>query len=106
VPGPAAELLQADHPVVVVTGVPWRSMLFSGARGYRRMLMDAGLLVNAVASGALGHGLSPRPIFDFYDDELDALLCNDGVERSVLALLVLVRPAPPSAADPTERTTP
>jgi hypothetical protein len=97
VPGPAADLLVAPHPIFVVTAVPWRTMLFSGPRGYRRMLMDAGVLINALGSAAVGNGLSPRPILDFYDDELDELLGNDGVERSVLALLVLV---PPVAASP------
>ena len=92
VPGPAGDLVGGD-PIAVVTGAPWRTMLFGGPRGYRRVLMEAGVLVNVVGSAAVSLGLEPRPIFDFYDDEVDLLLGNDGVERSVLALLVLRTPA-------------
>ncbi|GAA4710284.1 hypothetical protein [Phytohabitans rumicis] len=91
VPEPAARLLAGDDPVLLVTGVPWRMMLFNGPRGYRRTLMETGVLVNLLGALAAERGLDPRPVFDFYDDELDALLGHDGVEHSLLALLVLRR---------------
>ena len=86
------EALAEAEFVLVLTGVPWRSMLGGGARGYRRMLMDAGVLLDVVCGLAQHHGLDPRPVFDFYDDELDGLLYCDGLERSALALVPVLRP--------------
>src|SRR5690606_24231160 len=85
-PQPAG--LLEEHPTYLVVGVPWRAMLFDGPRGYRRMLMDAGVLLNALGAATQGAGRVPVPVFDFYDDEVDGLLGNDGVERSVVAMLV------------------
>lgn len=92
VPDPVTAPLLVEHPTFVLIGVPWRTMLFSGPRGYRRMLMDAGVLLNALGAAVLSQGLEPRPVFDFYDEELDELLGNDGVERSAVALLVARQP--------------
>ncbi|UYQ60636.1 hypothetical protein [Streptomyces peucetius] len=91
---PAADALRESEAAVVVTGVPWRSMLARGPRGYRRMLMDAGVLTDVVCGLARQSGYAPLPVTDFYDDELDTLLHCDGLERSALAVVAL-RPAAP-----------
>lgn len=89
---PAAPAVDFDADLVLlVVGVPWRSMLLHGTRGYRRMLMDAGVVVNALGGVASARGLEPSPVYDFYDDEVDGVLGHDGVERSLLAM-VAVRP--------------
>jgi hypothetical protein len=86
----SADDLRAASAVLVLVGVPWRTMLGSGPRGYRQMLMDAGVLLDVLSGLARQAGLRPQPILDFYDDEIDALLHNDGLERSALALVPLL----------------
>ncbi|MEE1940883.1 hypothetical protein V1L54_15970 [Streptomyces sp. TRM 70361] len=90
-PGPA-EALRGARAALVLTGVPWRSMLGSGPRGYRHMLMDAGVLLDVVCGLARQAGYEALPVRDFYDDELDTLLHCDGLERSALAVVALRRP--------------
>lgn len=93
----AAQVLRRADVVFVVTGVPWRTMLGHGPRGYRRMLMDAGVLVDVLGGLAMQAGLEVHPVLDFYDDEVDTLLQCDGLERSALALLAARTPAPAAA---------
>lgn len=90
----AADALLAGEAALVITGVPWRSMLGGGPRGYRRMLMDSGVLLDVLCGLARQAGYDPLPVHDFYDDELDTLLHCDGLERSALAVVVL-RPSGP-----------
>lgn len=95
VPDPAAaQALGGADVVFVLTGVPWRTMLGHGPRGYRRMLMDAGVLLDVLGGLAMQAGLDVSPVLDFYDDEVDTLLHCDGLERSVLALVAVRAPAP------------
>ncbi|WP_156724697.1 nitroreductase family protein [Streptomyces apocyni] len=89
----AAEALHTAQAALVLTGVPWRSMLFGGPRGYRQMLMDAGVLLDVVCGLAGQAGYEAFPVRDFYDDELDTLLHCDGLERSALAVVALRTPA-------------
>ncbi|MBL7500336.1 hypothetical protein I6A84_40805 [Frankia sp. CNm7] len=91
----SAAALRATDQVLVLVGVPWRTMLGGGPRGYRRMLMDAGVLLDVVLGLAQQADLRPRPVLDFYDDEIDTLLHCDGLERSALALVPLLPPAEP-----------
>lgn len=100
----AAEALRAADAALVLTGVPWRNMLSHGPRGYRRMLMDTGVLLDVVGGLAMRAGLEAFPVLDFYDDELDTLLHCDGLERSALAVVALRAPEPepdprPGSAD-------
>ena len=89
--------------ILVVSGVPWRNMLFDGDRGYRRTLIEAGALLSALGSLANTNGLLATPIEQFVDDEVDAVLRFDGVERFVLAL-VNVQPSRPADAADAEET--
>ncbi|MEU3948258.1 hypothetical protein [Streptomyces sp. NPDC029526] len=93
----AADALRTAQAALVLTGVPWRSMLEAGPRGYRHMLMDAGVLLDLVCRLAGQAGYEAFPVRDFYDDELDTLLHCDGLERSALAVVALRTPA--DAAD-------
>lgn len=98
----AAEALRTAQAALVLTGVPWRSMLEAGPRGYRHMLMDAGVLLDVVCSLAGQAGYEAFPVREFYDDELDTLLHCDGLERSALAVVALRTAA--DAADEEEST--
>jgi len=83
----ARQEVGAALAVFAVVGVPWRSMVDGGPRGYRRMLMDAGVLLDVLGGLAQHHGLRPSHVHDFYDDEVDELFYLDGLEHSVLALV-------------------
>jgi len=75
--------------VLAVMTVPWRQMVLYGERGFRRALMETGILVASLCGVAAQAGLRPTPIVDFADAEVDALLFNDGVERFCAALVAL-----------------
>lgn len=96
----AAEALRSAEAALVLTGVPWRSMLEAGPRGYRHMLMDAGVLLDVVCGLAGQSGYEAFPVREFYDDELDTLLHCDGLERSALAVVALRTPAKPAGGQP------
>jgi hypothetical protein len=84
---PAAGALRLADAAFLITAVPWRTMLGHGPRGYRRMLLDTGVLLDVLGGLAQQAGLEATPILDFYDDEVDTLLHCDGLERSVLAIV-------------------
>ena len=79
--------------IAVLVGVPWRNMLFVGARGYRRMLVDTGMILSAFGSVCQQLGYDVTPCFDFIDCAVDTVLANDGVERGALVLIALNDPS-------------
>lgn len=83
-----AVVTQAPWLLAVVT-VPWRHMVLYGERGYRRALMETGVLVTNTCGIALECGLRPVPMLDFADTVVDRVLDNDGVERFCAALIAL-----------------
>lgn len=78
--------------VVAVVCVPWRTMTSYGERGYRRALMETGVLVSNVCGAAVELGLRPYPVLDYVDTDIDTLLGDDGVERFCAALVPLTMP--------------
>lgn len=84
---------------IVIVGVPWRNMLISGPRGYRRMLIDTGVLLSALGSMAQQVGLVANPVTDFVDVSVDRALANDGLDRSALLLMPLHEPAEPEGTE-------
>jgi hypothetical protein len=80
--------------VLAIMTVPWRQMVLYGERGFRRALMETGILVASLCGVAMQAGLRPTPILDFADTEVDALLFNDGVERFCAALVAIETQAP------------
>lgn len=88
--------------IAVLVGVPWRNMMFNGPRGYRRMLVDTGMILSAFGSVCQQVGYEVTPAFDFVDIDVDVALANDGVERSALLLVALNEIAEPDQADPTK----
>jgi hypothetical protein len=69
-------------------------MALYGERGYRRALMETGVLVTNLCGLALESGLRPYPLVDFVDTDVDDLLGNDGVERFCAAVVPLAMPSP------------
>jgi hypothetical protein len=97
VPQPHQVAVRDATAVFAVVTVPWRHMVLYGERGYRRAVMEAGVLTTNLHGLAAGAGLRPRLLLDFVDTTVDDLLGDDGVERFCAALLVLT-PAPPEPA--------
>lgn len=83
------EKFEGAVAIAVLVGVPWRNMLFNGARGYRRMMVDTGMILSAFGSVCQQVGYEVTPAFDFVDIDVDVALANDGVERSALMLIAL-----------------
>ncbi|MBP0456587.1 hypothetical protein [Streptomyces montanisoli] len=80
--------------LLFVVGVAPRYTALQGPRGYRRLLLTTGRLVDRlVRAVADAGGVRPPVVLDFHDDRLHRLLGLDGVERAVLAVLPLPWPA-------------
>lgn len=75
--------------VLFVAAVAWRYMLLQGPRGYRRCLVDAGTYLDCCDREAAELDLVAVQSLDFVDARLDRLLALDGVERSIVAAVML-----------------
>jgi SagB-type dehydrogenase family enzyme len=60
-----------------------------GARSYRDLLIESGAIAQRVYLAAEAIGLAARNLAAFVDDELDALLGLDGVQRAAVHLTLL-----------------
>lgn len=74
---------------LILVGVPWRYMMFFGPRGYRKMMYEAGALMNRLAESATKLGLGPILCDDFFDARVDRVMLMDGTERTTLAIIPL-----------------
>jgi hypothetical protein len=84
-----AEALAQSRALLFRVGVPWRSRMYSGPRGYRHMLFEAGHLLGQLGFGATQLKLQPLVCLDFYDSRVDGALLRDGTERTTLAVIAL-----------------
>jgi hypothetical protein len=85
---PSAALAQA-RDLLFFVGAPWRYMMFLGQRGYRRMMLDAGSLIERLRQRAAELGVEFQICLEFYDARIDGVLLIDGVERSALGVALL-----------------
>ena len=89
--GPAP---RGDAPVLVVTGVPWRTGWRYRERGYRHVYWDGGTMLSQLLAAADSAGLTARPHTRFPDTAVGALVGADGVHEWPLAVVVLGEGAP------------
>ncbi|MDN5669385.1 MAG: SagB/ThcOx family dehydrogenase [Renibacterium salmoninarum] len=61
-----------------------RQRIKYGQRSYRFTLLEAGHLAQAMIMSAQESGIASCPVGGFIDQEVDDLLCLDGVEQSVV----------------------
>ncbi|MFN8037482.1 MAG: hypothetical protein U0V73_16300 [Acidimicrobiia bacterium] len=73
--------------LVAIVLCPWRYMSLVGPRGYRRALVDAGILVSHLATSAADLRFAWRVHHDFVDRAVNRVLLADGVERAAVVLL-------------------
>jgi hypothetical protein len=81
-------------PVVVVTGVPWRTGWRYRERGYRHVYWDAGTVLAQLLALADSAGLTAALYTSFPDPEVAALVGADRVHEFPVALVALDGTAP------------
>ena len=89
--GPAP---RGDAPVLVVTGVPWRTGWRYRERGYRHVYWDAGTMLSQLLAAADSAGITPRLHTRFPDAAVAALVGADGVHEWPVAVVALGDGAP------------
>lgn len=76
-------------PVIVVTGIPWRTGWRYRERGYRHIYWDAGTMLAQLLALADAAGLAPRLFTTFADAEVAGLVGADGVSELPVAVVAL-----------------
>jgi hypothetical protein len=66
-----------------------RNELIFGSRGYRRVLVEAGRLVEAILSSAKRLGVMAETVIEFADHEIDKVVEADGIESGTVAIIEL-----------------
>ena len=85
---------RGDAPVLVVTGVPWRTGWRYRERGYRHVYWDAGTMLSQLLAVADSAGTTPRLHTRFPDAAVAALVGADGVHEWPVAVVALGDGAP------------
>ncbi len=80
---------QGETPVVVVTGVPWRTGWRYRERGYRHVYWDAGTMLAQLLAVADSAGLTSRLYTRFPDAEVTGLVGADGIHEWPVAAVAL-----------------
>jgi nitroreductase family protein len=80
---------RAGAPVLVVTGVPWRTGWRYRERGYRHVYWDAGTMLSQVLALADSAGLGAPLYTGFPDAAVAALVGADGVHEWPVAIVAL-----------------
>jgi hypothetical protein len=75
--------------LIFILGCFARNELLFGPRGYRRTLMEAGQMTQEILRHAGHLGLMARPLYEFIDRDVDAILETDGTEKGTLVALEL-----------------
>ncbi|NML61938.1 SagB/ThcOx family dehydrogenase [Massilia sp. RP-1-19] len=84
-----------DAAAVLILSADRDQVLAQGARGYRHVLIEAGLVGERWLLGATARGLAGCPVGAFYDDEAAALLGADPQRHWVLHFAAVGPRAPP-----------
>jgi SagB-type dehydrogenase family enzyme len=79
--------LAATPMALVLTGIPWRTAWKYGARGYRHLFWDAGMIIANLLALAASGGHPVEVIAGFADDEVNALVGIDGRTETALAVV-------------------
>ncbi len=78
----------AEAPItMVLSGIPWRTSWKYGARGYRHLFWDAGMILANLLALASAARLLAKVVLGFVDDEVEATLGLDRTREFPLCLL-------------------
>lgn len=83
------ELAQQAAASLLVSSVFFRSTFKYGDRGYRFVLLEAGHLAQNAVLACTGLGLAAAPIGGYADRRVDRLLGVDGLNESVVYLILV-----------------
>jgi len=75
---------------LLLVGVPWRHMVFEGYRGYRSMLIEAGMLLNSVYEIGKKISMEINVYNNFIDNKINKLFNLDGIENYCLSIVSLL----------------
>jgi hypothetical protein len=87
-----------DSPVLIVTGVPWRTGWRYRERGYRHVYWDAGTMVSQLLAVADSAGVPARLYTRFPDEAVAALVGADRVHEWPVAMVAFGEGTPAIAA--------
>lgn len=85
----APEAPPHNGPLLFIVCSFARNDLLFGPRGYRRSLLEAGRVMQEVLRQARRLDLAARPLYEFTDRDLDAVLEVDGIEEGTLIAIEL-----------------
>jgi hypothetical protein len=85
---------RGGSPVLIVTGVPWRTGWRYRERGYRHVYWDAGTMLSQLLAAADSAGLPARLQTRFPDQAVAALVGADGVHEWPVAIVTFGDGAP------------
>jgi SagB-type dehydrogenase family enzyme len=85
----AYEWSQEAACAIVLTGVPSRTCMKYGERGYRYMYLEAGAILNNIQNQAMLAGIKSVAMGGINDIEVEELLDLDGVQESVIIGILL-----------------
>src|SRR5713101_2142729 len=74
----------SQGPMLFLIGCFARNDILFGPRGYRRTLLEAGLVTASLLAETERLGLGAVPIFEFTDRDVDAVMEADGLEEGTL----------------------
>jgi SagB-type dehydrogenase family enzyme len=83
------QLARAASAILFISAFFERSVFKYGERAYRFVLLEAGHLAQNAILTAADSGLAAAPIGGFFDREVDRLLGFDGVNQSVVYVILL-----------------
>ena len=81
--------LRGEAPVVVVTGIPWRTGWRYAERGYRHVFWDAGTMLAQLLAAAESAGAAPALYSTFPDARVAELVGADRVHELPVAVVAL-----------------
>jgi hypothetical protein len=83
----SADTATLNWPLMLLVGSFARNDVLLGLRGYRRTLLEAGHIAQALTAAAQELSISTRLYYDFADRELDTIMEADGVEQGTVTIL-------------------
>lgn len=83
------DIKETYNAYFILVGIPWRQMVFKGTRGYKNMLIEAGMLINSISQIVKINSLSMKVYNDFLDNYINRLFSLDGVESYALSIISL-----------------
>lgn len=80
---------QEHGAILLILGCFARNEILLGQRGYRRTLVECGMVAQGILTEAKRLGVTATPVHEFADRSVDSVLEADGIEQSTLMAIGL-----------------